>query len=247
MLFGTALIFGALSLFIYNQREATEAEMVRVNLLPQLMEVIEENEEASTEPDTYAQPVGTPIDYLDPSAFNMTEVEIDGYAYIGYLSIPKLELELPIMADWDYTRLRIAPCRYTGSVRKEWNRYLIHLLLIIFPLEAAVHHDDYGGIVIHVPDNDRHGFFPGKLAGTVPPMAGDHLISAVRIRSDDTRNQHTVLPDAFCHFQHCIIVLYFEGMALKGVKLHKRYFYHLLHHRIGRFRLAVVHIGSPLE
>lgn len=119
MLLGTALIFGALSLFIYNQREATEAEMVRVNLLPQLMEVIEENEEASAEPDTYAQPVGTPIDYLDPSAFKMTEVEIDGYAYIGYLSIPKLELELPIMADWDYTRLRIAPCRYTGSVRSE--------------------------------------------------------------------------------------------------------------------------------
>ncbi len=119
MLLGTALIFGALSLFIYNQREATEAEMVRVNLLPQLMEVIEENEEASAEPDTYAQPVGTPIDYLDPSAFKMTEVEIDGYAYIGYLSIPKLELELPIMADWDYTRLRIAPCRYTGSVRGE--------------------------------------------------------------------------------------------------------------------------------
>lgn len=119
MLLGTALIFGALSLFIYNQHEATEAEMASVNLLPQLMEVIEDNEEAATEPETYAQPVGTPIDYLDPSAFEMTEVEIDGYAYIGYLSIPKLELELPIMADWDYTGLRISPCRYTGSVRGE--------------------------------------------------------------------------------------------------------------------------------
>ena len=49
----------------------------------------------------------------------MTEVEINGYAYIGYLSIPTLELELPIMADWDYPRLQIAPCRYTGSVRGE--------------------------------------------------------------------------------------------------------------------------------
>ncbi len=119
MLLGTALIFGALSLFIYNYHEATEAEMVSMNLLPQLMEVIEDNEKAATQPETYVQPVGTPIEFLDPSAFEMTEVEIDGYAYIGYLSIPSLNLELPIMADWDDTRLEIAPCRYTGSVRGE--------------------------------------------------------------------------------------------------------------------------------
>ena len=119
MFLGAAMIFGALSLFIYNQHETTEAEAVVGELLPVLMERIEENEESDTEPLTYTLPVGTPIEYLDPSAFVMTEVEIDGYAYIGYLSIPKLELELPIMADWDYSRLRIAPCRYTGSVRGE--------------------------------------------------------------------------------------------------------------------------------
>ena len=33
--------------------------------------------------------------------------------------IPELELELPIMADWSYPKLQIAPCRYTGSVRGE--------------------------------------------------------------------------------------------------------------------------------
>jgi sortase A len=119
MFLGTALIFGALSLFIYNQHEATEAKMANVHLLPQLMEVIEENEDAVTEPETYVQPVGTPVDYLDPSAFEMTEVEINGHAYIGYLTIPRLELELPVMADWSYPKLQISPCRYTGSVRGE--------------------------------------------------------------------------------------------------------------------------------
>lgn len=119
MLLGTALIFGALSLFLFNQHEDAEAGMVRVNVLPQIMDVIQDNVQTATEPETYAQPVGTPVDYLDPSAFEMTEVEIDGYAYIGYLSIPKLELELPIMADWDYARLEISPCRYRGSVRGE--------------------------------------------------------------------------------------------------------------------------------
>jgi sortase A len=119
MFLGAALIFGALSLFLHNQREDNAAEKVTVELMPQLMEVIEEMEASATEPATYEQPVGTPLEYLDPSAFVMTEVEINGYAYIGYLSIPALELELPIMADWDYPRLQIAPCRYTGSVRGE--------------------------------------------------------------------------------------------------------------------------------
>ncbi len=119
MIIGAALIFGALFLFIHNQNEATKAETMSGNLMPQLVEIIEKNEDSAIEPQTYTQPVGTPIDFLDPSAFEMTEVEIDGYAYIGYLSIPALELELPIMADWDNSRLQIAPCRYTGSVRGE--------------------------------------------------------------------------------------------------------------------------------
>ena len=41
---------------------------------------------------------------------------IDGYDYIGILTLPSLELELPVMSEWDYTRLRINPCRYSGSV-----------------------------------------------------------------------------------------------------------------------------------
>ena len=119
MVLGVILLGGALVLFVHNQREASQAEMQSVTLLPQLMQVIEESENTAAEPVTYAQPVGTPVEFLDPSAFEMTEVQINGYAYIGYLSIPKLNLELPIMADWDYNRLRIAPCRYVGSVRGE--------------------------------------------------------------------------------------------------------------------------------
>lgn len=110
MLCGAALILSALSLFGYNQWEEKQADQSVVNLLPQLIEEL---------PDVPHQPLGTPVEYLDPSAFEMTEVEIDGYAYIGYLSIPTLELELPIMSSWSYPQLKIAPCRYYGSVRGE--------------------------------------------------------------------------------------------------------------------------------
>ena len=42
-------------------------------------------------------------------------VTVGGYAYIGYICIPKLSLELPVMADWDYDRLKTAPCRQYGA------------------------------------------------------------------------------------------------------------------------------------
>ena len=117
--FGMLLILGALLLFCYNQREAQLAEQSTVQLMPQILEEIEKKEAVGTVPSTYEQPVGTPIEFLDPAAFEMTEVEIEGEKYIGYLTIPTLELELPVMSDWDYGKLKQAPCRYAGSVRGE--------------------------------------------------------------------------------------------------------------------------------
>lgn len=114
MLCGAALILSALSLFGYNQWEEQQANQSVVELLPQL---IEEIPDTTSTPDIPHQPMGIPVEYLDPSAFEMTEVEIGSYAYIGYLSIPTLELELPIMSSWSYPQLKIAPCRYYGSVR----------------------------------------------------------------------------------------------------------------------------------
>ena len=57
----------------------------------------------------------------DPTALpeSMPEVMADGYAYIGYVRIPSLELELPVLSDWDYEKLRIAPCRQFGSLYTE--------------------------------------------------------------------------------------------------------------------------------
>ena len=43
-----------------------------------------------------------------------TEV-IDGYPCIGIISIPGLGLGLPVLSEWSYDGLKIAPCRYAGS------------------------------------------------------------------------------------------------------------------------------------
>lgn len=110
MLLGTGLLLAALSLFIWNRNEDTQAEKSVERILPQLIEQLETADEAG-------QAKGP--SYPDPYDPTMTEVVIDGYAYIGYLSIPSLGLELPVMSEWDYTRLKIAPCRYAGSVKTD--------------------------------------------------------------------------------------------------------------------------------
>ena len=40
---------------------------------------------------------------------------IDGNLYIGILTVPSLGLELPILKDYSYANLNIAPCLYSGS------------------------------------------------------------------------------------------------------------------------------------
>lgn len=57
-------------------------------------------------------------DYILNPDMEMPVTEIDGNDYIGVLEIPSLELSLPVISQWSYPRLRIAPCRYTGSAYK---------------------------------------------------------------------------------------------------------------------------------
>lgn len=43
-------------------------------------------------------------------------ITVDGDAFCGKVVIEKLGVELPVYDEWNYTRLRSAPCRYMGSV-----------------------------------------------------------------------------------------------------------------------------------
>lgn len=113
MCIGLVLLLAAFALILYNHAEAKNAEKTVTEVLPEIVTQIEKNRE---EPSREAL-----LPSLGPTVTDteMTESTINGYNYIGYLTIPSLELVLPIMADWDYKRLQIAPCRYTGTVNGE--------------------------------------------------------------------------------------------------------------------------------
>lgn len=99
---GTVFVVAALSLFLWNRHEDQKAEQAADAIMLPLAKTIDEAAEEVI-PDPYSE--------------EMTVITIDGYDYIGYLSVPRFELYLPVMAEWDYDRLKIAPCRYTGSVK----------------------------------------------------------------------------------------------------------------------------------
>lgn len=122
MVLGVLLVLGSLGLLLGNSREAAQAQQASAKLMPQLEQAIVENitaQESGTTPETNPIIPGTPLELMDPEDLKMTEVEIDGHNYIGYLSIPSLSLELPVMADWTYQKLRIAPCRMCGTTKEE--------------------------------------------------------------------------------------------------------------------------------
>ena len=54
--------------------------------------------------------------YQDVLNMEMPTTKIDGNLYIGTLKILKLDLSLPIMNKSSSSNLKIAPCRYYGSV-----------------------------------------------------------------------------------------------------------------------------------
>lgn len=113
---GLLLLLAALGLTAYNLwRDAmasTSVDFVLEHLTPAL---------SSRQAALPALPSGEDLeeafipDYVLNPEMAMPEETIDGRNYIGVLDIPALELSLPIISEWSYDALQIAPCRYSGS------------------------------------------------------------------------------------------------------------------------------------
>ena len=97
VLLGVLCILSSVGFMVYNRWESENAEKVSASLLQNLQNEIEKNTEQ------------------DNMQTKMPTVKVDGYECIGVLSIPALDLELPVLTDWSYAKLKKAPCLYYGS------------------------------------------------------------------------------------------------------------------------------------
>lgn len=123
MALGVCLMLGAAFLYNANQREDHVAQDAVADVMPQLVQQIQTHtatEATVSQEETIPElELQIPVELLTDEDKQMTETEINGHLYIGYLSVPNLGLELPILSSWSYPKLNIAPCRYTGSIRGE--------------------------------------------------------------------------------------------------------------------------------
>lgn len=113
LLWGAALLTAALALYSGNRREDAQAGEAAAENLSQLLLKIESTPTPETQGETKPEETRP----LTPEECIMTEVELNGNTYIGYLSVPALELELPVISQWNYDALQIAPCRYSGTMK----------------------------------------------------------------------------------------------------------------------------------
>lgn len=141
IILGILALLASVGLLFYNNWESQTALEASNSVLAQMQQNLAEPEGQDAPETATAQDGGTAseetqdgtiptmemaedpyadrMDTFDEAAKEMTTVAIDGYDYIGYLSIPVLKLELPVMSEWDYQRLRRAPCRQFGSTKTD--------------------------------------------------------------------------------------------------------------------------------
>jgi len=120
ILLGLALILGAgawAGYNLWNENQAEESSRKALNQLVQrIPETIPAFESGGDDPlqETSPSEVVYPDYVLNPN-MEMPVQEIDGYDYIGVLTIASVNLELPIIGSWSYEGATVAPCRYSGS------------------------------------------------------------------------------------------------------------------------------------
>ena len=115
---GVLLLFSALGWYLYNVIEDETAGRKAAEIIEKF-EFVQSPKESlelpklSLEASPEAPTVPENTKAKDPV------IIIDSEAFCGRIRIKKLGIELPVYDQWDYKKLKNAPCRYLGSVSEK--------------------------------------------------------------------------------------------------------------------------------
>ena len=160
---GMLCLLSAVGLVLYNRHEAQSAAAASDDMLLSIQQELAKSKEDMPAPQPESSPAIMPI------------TKFNGYDCIGILSIPVLELELPVLSGWSYEQLKLAPCQYYGSC------YGADFVI------AAHNYDSHFGrlnllqaedIVIFTDLAGESHYYKLVLLETLPPQATEEMLTS---------------------------------------------------------------------
>ena len=108
IILGFICLLSSAGFAVYNRVEAQKGAVSSQELLQVLQQTMAEANAPLRE-------TVFPENLAEDASGEMLTVPAGDYESIGILSIPVLELELPVLTPWSYAKLKKAPCHYYGS------------------------------------------------------------------------------------------------------------------------------------
>ena len=105
---------------------------------------------------------------------DVEETIVDGHVYIGIIKVTSQNLELPIIKEWNYDNLEIAPCRFTGSYKSKdlviaGHNYKRHF--------SKLKNLQKGDEIIFVAANGKDYIYRVSLVEVLEPKQVEYLIN----------------------------------------------------------------------
>ena len=110
-----------------------------------------------------------------PAVLQMQTVQMADGECIGILSIPVLELELPVLTDWSYEKLKKAPCHYYGSCYESDFVIAAHNYTSHFGRLTQL---QAGDLVLFTDVAGQTHYYEVVLLETLPPTATEEMITS---------------------------------------------------------------------
>ena len=171
ILLGVVCIFGSVGFVVYNQCEDKHAGEITQDLLADIQGVIDQNRPENPLPDDTGDLPGD----MENIPAELPTVKVGGYDCIGILSVPVLDLELPVLADWSYTKLKKAPCHYYGNNYEKDFVIAAHNYKSHFGRLSELH---TGDLIVFTDANGADHGYEVVLLETLPKEATQEMIAS---------------------------------------------------------------------
>lgn len=115
VILGCCCLIAAAALYSYNRWVSAQAASKSAELTSLLQKSITSDPEIGGLDPFLQNDLSASSSASEASSAAMKTVNIQGYDLAGVISIRDIGIELPVIAEWSYPALKVAPCRYSGT------------------------------------------------------------------------------------------------------------------------------------